>query len=343
MDESIFYNAIASYALGSYSIIKKMQRRAATWERAYEIICTEDQIPDPKKSWEQMEKYGVGLMLASDKRYPAALKQIPHPPFGIYYRGDITALDRNQINFAIIGTRRATPEGKTLAKKFGHELTNSNFTIISGLAFGIDAAGHQGCLDANGTTVAVFACGLDNIYPHSNAAMADQIIKNGGVFISEYPIGEPPLPYRFLERNRIISGLSRGVLVVEAPDGSGSLATARFALEQDRDVFVTPGTVSHANFKGSHELIRQGATLVTEPDDILEAYGIEKAAGHKKKNIPSSAEESLIMMVLNGSAKPVDVDKIIQLTRLEPRIVNRTITFLLLKDFIKEIEGGYTI
>ena len=173
--------------------------------------------------------------------------------------------------------------------------------------------------------------------------MANDILKSGEIIISEYPIGEPPIPYRFLARNRIINDLSRGVVVIEAPEGSGSLATARFALEQDRDIFVTPGSVSHSNFKGSHELIRQGATLVTSPDDILEAYDIKKHEVANKNNRFASSEEMLVLTALKDSITAIDVDKIIQMTRLEPRIVNKTITFLLLKHCIKEVEDGYTI
>lgn len=344
MNEALFYNAVAIHALGSYGTIKKIKRGHASWEEAFNALEPGDvPIPDPFAAWNRLQNLGIDVVLASEERYPKILNEIPHPPFGIYIKGSLDALTINTINLAIIGTRRATAEGKELSKQFGFKLAQHGFTIISGLAFGIDGTAHQGCLSAGGTTIAVFACGLENIYPRSNARIAEKILETGGALISEYPLGEPPLPYRFLARNRIISGLSRGVLVIEAPEGSGSLATARFALEQNRDVFVTPGNVSHSNFKGSHELIRQGATLVTSPDDILEAYEIETSSTTKKKNMPSSTEETLILMVLESSSTVLDVDKIIQLTRLEPRIVNQTITFLLMKQFIKEVEGGYTI
>lgn len=344
MDETLFYNAVALHVLGSYSAIKKAKTGHGTWRSAFDALEPGNApIPDPLKAWELLKKHKIELLLTSDERYPKILNEIPHSPFALYIKGSLAAFSANKINLAIIGTRHATGEGKALAREFSRVLAAHGLTIISGLAFGIDAAAHEGCLDTSGTTIAVFACGLDNIYPHSNARLAEKILATGGALVSEYPIGEPPLPYRFIERNRIISGLSQGVAVIEAPDGSGSLATARFALEQNRDVFVTPGNISHENFKGSHELIRQGATLVTSADDILEAYEIKKDGAKKKKNIPSSQEEALVLMVLEGSSTAVDVDKIIQMTRLEPRIVNKTITFLLLKEFIKEADGGYTI
>jgi DNA processing protein len=346
MEEKYFFNAVAVHLLGSYSAIKKAKRGYDTWREAFEGLQRKGSNPcDPRIAWERLQKMDMDmdLILSSEQGYPKILHEIPHAPFGLYVKGNKEAIDSQSLALAIIGTRHATPEGKELAKNFAHKLASHGCTIISGLAFGIDAVAHQGCLDGGGITVAVFARGLDEIYPQSNARLAEKIFEQGGALVSEYPIGEPPLPYRFIERNRIISGLSQGVVVIEAPDGSGSLATARFALEQNRDVFVLPGNVSHANFKGSHELIRQGAVLVTSPEDILESYGMENAAPKKKKHIPASTEETLIMMVLEGSSTPCDVDKIIQMTRLEPRIVNRTITFLLMKDFIKEMPGGYTI
>jgi DNA processing protein len=344
MDEAIFYNAIAISALGSYGEIKKIKKGKSTWKDAFEALEPGDApLPDPLTEWDRLKRSGIELILSEEKRYPKILNEISHPPFAIYIKGNIAALRANKINLAIIGTRRASAEGKELSTRFARTLSGRGSTIISGLAFGIDGAAHQGCLEAEGTTIAVLARGLDEIYPQSNASLAKKILEADGALISEYPLNEPPLPYRFIERNRIISGLSQGVLVIEAPEGSGSLATARFALEQNRDVFVTPGNIFQSNFKGSHALIRQGATLVTDPDDILEAYGLEKTAAKKKRNIPSSTEETLILMVLEGSDSPADVDKIIQMTRLEPRIVNTTITFLLLKQFIKEVEGGYTI
>ena len=184
---------------------------------------------------------------------------------------------------AIVGTRRATPEGKIIAKRFARELTSYGIPIASGLAFGIDAAAHEECVATGGATIAVLAGGLDAIYPGSNAALAQKILARHGCIISEYPLGSPPLPYRFLERNRIISGISRGTLVVEAPENSGSLATARYALEANREVFVVPGSTLHPNFKGSHRLIRQGAELVTTPEEIFEAYGITREEKNAKK------------------------------------------------------------
>jgi DNA processing protein len=244
---------------------------------------------------------------------------------------------------AIVGTRKATPQGKHLAEYFGRELAAAGFAIVSGLAFGIDAAAHVGALEEGGICIAVLANGLASVYPHTHERLAAKIIAGGGALVSEYSPGEPPLPYKFIERNRIISGLAKGVLVVEAPESSGSLATAEFALEQNRDVFVVPGNVTHPNFKGANELIRQGAELVTKPEDILSAYGVEIGPANVRRASSDSPEEKLIVEALESVLYPLEVDKIIEMTKLEPRIVNRTLAFLIVKKMIRETKGRYTI
>ena len=283
--------------------------------------------------------YSSGL--AGKSRISSVTSQIPHPPFGIYVKGSLPPQDQAAI--AIVGTRRATPDGKNIARRFAAGLARAGFIIASGLAFGVDAAAHEGRLDAKGTTIAVLACGLANVYPKNNASLAEKILAQGGAIISEYPPEMPAYPSRFLERNRIVSGLSKGILVVEAPERSGSLATARFALEQNRDVFVIPGQISHPNFKGSHALIRQGATLVTRPEDILEEYGVVPQDTILKIMDAASPEEKLVLDILREAAAPADIDKIIDATRLEPRIVNQTVSALFIKGVIKELNEGYML
>jgi DNA processing protein len=274
--------------------------------------------------------------------YPPLLREIPDPPPAFHIRGTMPRGTRSP--FAIVGTRRATPLGLATARLFGRELALAGFPIVSGLALGIDAAAHEGCLDApNGLAIAVLAGGLAKIYPNENAKLGERILERGGAIISEYPESTPPYKEHFLRRNRIVSGLSCGVLIVEAPENSGSLATARHAMEQNRDLFVVPGPVTHGNFKGSHQLIRQGATLVTTPEEILEEYGVTREEKIAKKIEASSDEEKQVLYALRELRAPAEVDKIISMTKLEPRVVTRTITFLLLRGLVKEGRGGYTI
>ncbi len=337
MDEACCYNAIAVALEGDYGKIKNLKRKHENWCSAWHALKAKI---DPRKEWDKLAAAGARLLLKEDFDYPELLKEIPGSPFGIYSIG-------GTINFvgkavAIVGTRKATPEGRATAKNFSRVIAASGFGVVSGLALGIDAAAHAGCLEANGKTIAVLACGLDSIYPKTNDPLAKRIIESGGAIISEYPLGATPLPYRFLERNRIISGLAAGVLVIEAPEGSGSLATARFAMEQNRDVFVVPGPVSYPNYKGSNQLIRSGATLVTKPEEILEEYGILPAE-ERVVFQADSEEEKIIWKALFEFGKPVSVDKLKELTNLNTPVINRTVTTMILRNILEEVRGGYMI
>ncbi|HUC31633.1 MAG TPA: DNA-processing protein DprA [Candidatus Paceibacterota bacterium] len=349
MNEVYYYHSIATAAHGSYGRIKKYQAMGGgSWEVAYNTLrdnaaeLMEDGValPDPREAYERMQSFDVRLVLDSENEFPEALRHISHPPFGVYLRG--AALSAAP-TLAVVGTRRASADGKKTARHFARELAAAGFVIASGLAFGIDAAAHEGALDANGTTIAILAGGLDGIYPRSHRALAERILEHGGTLISEYPPGEEAFAYRFIERNRIISGISRGVLIVEAPESSGALATARYAVDQNREVFVIPGGVTATNFKGSHALIRQGAELVTSPDDILDAYDMDKKTNAAVRAITSSPEETLILKALGEISAPIDVDKLVIMTKLEPRIVNQTLSLLIIGGIVKESDGGYTI
>jgi DNA processing protein len=282
-------------------------------------------------------------LLPGTHGFPSQLAEIPDPPKALYVRGCLPPPGKPAL--AIVGTRRATPAGKALAREFARALAGRSFSIISGLAFGIDAAAHEGALEAGGHTIAVLPCGLDHVYPRSNVRLAEQILKSGGALVSEYPPGTEPLPYRFLERNRLVSGLARGVLVIEAPERSGALVTARLAAEQGRDCFIVPGPVGHPNYVGSHELIRKGAELVAKVDHILEAYGMLEEAGNgaamyrEIENL--SVEEKMIFDAVQKSQGPLEVDKLIEASKLQPQAVNIAISFLLMKGVIKETPGGY--
>lgn len=203
------------------------------------------------------------------KEYPEQLREIYAAPLKLYVLGDKEILKQSGI--AIVGSRNATEYGKKVALQFSKDLTRNGINIISGLALGIDTCAHLGTLhsDSIGKTIAVLGSGLDEIYPKKNIELAKKIINCGGCIISEYPLGTKPEKLHFPQRNRIISGLSKGVLIVEASEKSGSLITADFALEQGREVFVVPGNISSPTSVGSNNLIKQGAKLVTSYEDIL--------------------------------------------------------------------------
>lgn len=269
--------------------------------------------------------------------YPSLLKEIADPPAVLYILGNLP--DEKSPRLAIVGTRKATPNGCLIAKTLAKKLSEAGCVIVSGLAMGIDTASHEGTVAAQGKTVAVLGNGLHEIYPRLNKNLAEKILALGGAVISEYPPAEPAFPANFLARNRIVSGLCLATIVVEAPERSGSLVTARLALEQNREVFIIPGPANHPNYTGSNRLIREGARLITSAEDVLEDLNLE-ALTPKEKFGP---EEKLILDVFPKNKKPLSIDRIIDLTKLDPKIVNQTIAFLTIKGIIKETLGKYNL
>ncbi len=205
------------------------------------------------------------------ENFPKPLRDIPGFPRKLYYQGIL--LSEAEACITIVGTRRATPWGLEIAGVMGRDLAEAGITVVSGLAVGIDGAAHRGALKGGGRTIAILAGGLNKIYPREHESLAVEILKAGGALVSEYEPGADSLPNQFLERNRIVSGLSLGVVVIEAPLRSGAISTAHYALEQGREVFVVPGPAHHYNYFGAHKLIRDGARLVTSARDIIEDLG----------------------------------------------------------------------
>ena len=214
-----------------------------------------------------INKRQVDVVIWQDDGYPQSLREIADAPILLYVKGDLPSHD--PLSISIVGSRRASIYGVSISEKFAYQLAELGFTIVSGMARGIDTAAHNGALKAFGTTIAVLGCGLNHVYPLENKDLSDKISETGAV-ISEFPMQTPPLPYNFPRRNRIISGLSLGVIVVEAAMRSGALITADFALEQGREVFAVPGKIDQAASGGVNNLIKQGAKLVTCVEDVLE-------------------------------------------------------------------------
>ena len=211
---------------------------------------------------------GVSVVGITDADYPPLLRQIPDPPLVLFYKGSLGSLDRACV--AVVGARRCSSNGRVVAERMGRDLAAQGVCLVSGMALGIDTAAHMGVLDNGGPTVAVLGCGLDQVYPRSNAGLAQQVIDRGGALISEYPIKTPPLAHHFPERNRIISGAAAAVVLIEAGEKSGSLITARMALEQGREVFAVPGPAMSEVSRGCHRLIQQGAGLVVSAQDVFD-------------------------------------------------------------------------
>lgn len=336
-----YYNAINRFYQGYYPDIKKSWEKHQSWKKAWNAL-TGNRSVNPEREWGRLEKNETRLILKDDEQYPELLRETPDAPFGLYVKG---ALAFKPPTLAIVGTRRATSEGLRLAQSFSQELSGLAVTIVSGLALGIDQAAHWGAVKNGGTTIAVMANGLDDIYPQQNRLLAEKIIESGGALVSEYPIGTPSLPHQFLERNRIISGLSLGTLVIEAPFESGALVTARCAVEQNREVFVIPGPLINKNYVGSHQLLKNGAALVTEVADICLNLNLPLVINHKQSRSEQklTAEQLMVLNYIEAAGHSLPVDKIIELTKLEPHVVNQTLASLVINDIIKEYNGRYSL
>jgi len=241
-----------------------------------------------------------------DDAYPAVLRAIPDPPIVLWQKGDASALNKPSV--AIVGSRRGSPNGLEVSRRLARELSEAGLVVVSGLARGIDAAAHRGALDAAGQTVAVLGNGIDVAYPPENLRLAVEIAERG-VVVSEYPPGTRPEARNFPLRNRIISGLSKAVLVVEASEKSGSLITARAALEQGRDVLAVPGNVMSGNYRGCHALIKDGARLVETVDDILDEIGWTRPqAAEGSQDVKAFGSNGLVALMAAG--EPVSVDQL---------------------------------
>lgn len=274
----------------------------------------------------------------SDKNFPAKLKKIPDPPKAIYYKGKLLP---DELCFAVIGTRRYSNYGKEAALKISGDLADSGITIISGLAPGIDTFAHLSAVNNNKRTIAVLGTGLDekNIYPKENISLARKILECGGCLISEYPPGTAGSRFTFPKRNRIISGLSIGILVIEAKEKSGSLITAGYAAKQNKKIYAVPGSIYSLNSKGTNILIKRGAKLADSASDILSDLKIlKKTASDFTARPEISAEEIRVVDLLRR--EPLYLDKIIENVKLSPAKTLSLITTLEMKGIIKNIGGN---
>lgn len=336
------YNSLAISLMGDYRKLDVLMKQYGSWASAYQYTNTGGD--DRHEKWNELIKHSIRLILPTDDEFPSLLREIPWQPHALYATG---APLSDTMKIAVVGTRKATAAGLEIVKRFSQELATAGLIIVSGLALGVDTNAHEGALLAKGKTIAVLACGLDAIYPKQNEQLAKRIIAAKGTILSEYPPGTPAYPARFIERNRITSGLARGSLVVEAPKKSGSLATARFAIEQNREVFVVPGAITNPNYEGSHTLIRSGAQLVTNPTEILEHLEIKpkspRALFQEGTFDKLEKKHRIILQTLHKSGMPLSADELAEATGLHVNEIAEALTLLTLEDIIKEAHGTYFI
>lgn len=347
-----YWLALVKFRLFGSVRMQRLMRRFKTMQQAFESSAStlieagiEPQIVNrflqerihlnPEQEFSRLKNENVEAIIFSNERYPPLLKTLYDPPAVLFVRGVLPNPDRKHLS--VVGSRKASGYGKDVTRVLVTPLAKAGVVIVSGLAYGIDALAHQAALDANGTTIAVLGSGVDaqSIYPSANRALASQILARGGAIVSEYPIGTMPLKEHFPVRNRIIAGLSHGTLVIEATLKSGSLITARAALEQGRDVYAVPGPIHAPLSEGPNNLIKMGATPVTHPSDIHPVETEENSQSYQ----PANEEERLVYQTIE--AIPRHVDELIRLSELQPAIVNRAITMLEIKGVIQHNGGQY--
>lgn len=283
---------------------------------------------------DDLERDSICVVTFFDQDYPDSLHNIFDPPLALFYRGEVSLL--SSPCFAVVGTRKASPYGKKVTENFTKELCE-RYTIVSGLAYGIDTVAHQTTIDNNGKTIAVLGSGLNNVYPASNKGLAEEIIKKGGLVISEHCSYTEPVAYNFPMRNRIIAGLAQGVLVTEAPSKSGTISTIEYALDYGRDIYVVPGDIYNQNYKGSNDLIKhmQGC-LVTSPSDILISETYLKTPRINK--IQLDVFEQIVVDLLSVGAK--HFDDIVKESKIDASQLNYTLSCLELKGLITRHAGN---
>ena len=291
---------------------------------------------EAKEEIKKSEELSVNIYPFYSNDFPDQLRKIKEPPLILYVKGKIK--DSDIFSIGIVGARKCTEYGKAIARSFSNELATLGITIVSGLAYGIDASAHKGALEAKGRTIAFLGSGIDVIYPESNKFLYEKITENGSI-ISEFPMGTQPAPYNFPFRNRLISGFSLGIIVVEAEEKSGSLITAGFALEQGKDVFAVPGNITSTLSKGTNKLIKDGAIPLTDVSDILENIKEFKDLKKEEHKVKLSNEEILILEKLENGANAIEV--ISMGTNIEPVRLTQILTEMELKGLVKRVAGRY--
>ena len=301
------------------------------------------QRPDisPDTEMERLERAGVKAINWHDPTYPPRLKEIHDPPPVLYLRGDLLPEDERSI--AIVGTRKATAYGREAASALAHDLAQSEVTIVSGLARGIDSIAHRAALEARGRTIAVFGSGLDIIYPSEHARLASEV-EQAGALMSELPLGTRPRAQNFPLRNRLMSGMTLGTLVVEAGERSGALLTVRRALEQDREVFCVPGSIFSPVSRGTNSLIQQGAKLVLDYKDVLEELNLTVVAHQiEMREFLQPQDDNEAQLIGHVTHEPIHIDDIQRVAKLPITVVSSTLAMMELRGLIKQVGSMHYI
>jgi DNA processing protein len=304
--------------------------------KVIERVVTARETVNLDKVWENIESQGIKILTWGDDDYPARLKEIDQPPPVLYIRGEYLPDDLFAV--AIVGTRKVTPYGRQITEEIASFLAANGMTVISGLARGIDSIAHQTALKTGGRTMGILGSGVDKIYPPEHRGLAGQIMERGAI-ISDYAVGTPPDASNFPPRNRIISGLSLAVVVVEAAETSGALITAEFAAEQGREVFAVPGSILAPQSKGTNRLIQKGAQPLLTPADLMQALDLTRVGAQKsaRKILPADETEARVLNVLGS--EPLHVDEIRSQADLPIEKISATLALMELKGMVRQVGG----
>ena len=311
-------------------------REAGLSEKVIENVVELRSAINLDQVWDQLEAKGITVLIQTDENYPRRLQELEQPPPVLYMLGELTSEDEWAV--AVVGTRRVTAYGRQVAEDIAGTLARNGISVISGLARGIDSISHQAALHAGGRTIAVLGSGLDRIYPPENRRLAEQIAAHGAL-ISDYAPGTPPEASNFPPRNRLISGLSLAVVIVEAGQTSGALITAAFAADQGREVFAVPGNISSPGSKGTNRLIRDGAQPLLHPEQVLEALELTMVAEQRTARVvlPADAVEAQLFEALGR--EPLHIDEIRSRTDLPIEKVTATLALMELKGMVRQVGG----
>ncbi len=325
-------------AEAAWNASKDQYQSAVDLKGHLDKLIQEKSSIDPRHEWDLLRKNKIKSISPGSPEYPKLLSQIPYPPPILYYRGSLEKI--NNPSVAVVGSRRCTFYGREVAGRIAGELASAGVGVISGMALGVDTAAHNGALQNRGYTVAVLGCGLDRCYPPRNQDLMEQIAADGAV-ISEFSLYTEPVSFNFPQRNRIISGLSLGTVVVEATAKSGALITANYALEQNREVFAVPGNIGSPYSRGCHRLLKDGARLVESVEDILEELYIEpeeQLTIEITGEVLSASEKAVLEVI---PYEPMHIDRIIQLTGAGAAETVATLLSLEIKKKIHQTPGKY--
>ncbi len=319
-----------------------LQSVAGVSRKVFDALCSFSWREQAAGELKKASDAGVAIVTLDSPAYPACLRNTPDPPLYLYVKGTLRPEDENAV--AIVGTRKPTHYGTTVTGRLSSELALSGMTIVSGMARGIDTQAHLGALSVRGRTIAVLGCGIDVVYPPENSDLMDRISRAGAV-VTENAFGTKPEAGYFPARNRIISGLARGTVIIEASEDSGSLITSRFALEQGRKLFAVPGNIGMPTSRGTNSLIKEGAILVERTEDILAGLGVKRrpggAAAHRPPLPALTQDEETVFRCVTNEAKHIDL--LMNESRISPGRLSGVLVTLELKGLAKQLPGKYFV